>query len=66
MTASRTRRGRPARDEEERRAWALEADRKYNGSVKGQRRNKRYEDAHPERRLRWEPARNALRAAEGL
>jgi hypothetical protein len=35
---------------------------RYNASAKGQRRNRRYEDAHPERKLRWEPARNALRA----
>jgi hypothetical protein len=35
---------------------------RYNTSAKGQRRNRRYEDAHPERKLRWEPARNALRA----
>lgn len=33
--------------------------RRYNASAKGQARNKRYEQARPERRLRWEPARNA-------
>jgi hypothetical protein len=40
----------------------LARHRKYNTSAKGQKRNRRYEDAHPERKLRWEPARNALRA----
>jgi hypothetical protein len=34
---------------------------RYNQSAKGQRRNRRYEDAHPERKLRWENARNAMR-----
>ena len=34
---------------------------KYNQSAKGQKRNRRYEDAHPERKLRWEKARNAMR-----
>ncbi len=34
---------------------------RYNQSRKGRKRNKRYEDAHPERKLRWEAARNALR-----
>ena len=34
---------------------------RYNHSAKGQRRNRRYERKHPERRLRWEQARNLLR-----
>lgn len=38
-----------------------EINRRYNTSSKGQKRNKRYEDAHPERALRWERARNAMR-----
>jgi hypothetical protein len=29
--------------------------RRYNSSKKGQDRNKKYEDAHPERRTRWAP-----------
>jgi hypothetical protein len=33
---------------------------KYNLSAKGQARNQRYEDKHPERKLRWETARNTL------
>jgi hypothetical protein len=28
---------------------------KYNGSAKGQARNRRYEEAHPERKTRWAP-----------
>lgn len=43
----------------------LAAHRKYNLSSKGQKRNVRYEAAHPERKLRWEPARNALRSRAG-
>ncbi len=39
----------------------LEKHRKYNLSVKGQARYKRYEDKHPERRERWSPI-MALRA----
>jgi hypothetical protein len=39
----------------------LETYRKYNQSRKGKKRQKKYEDAHPERKLRWEPARNAMR-----
>jgi hypothetical protein len=27
----------------------------YNRSAKGQARNKRYEEAHPERKNRWDP-----------
>ena len=38
-----------------------EINRRYNTSRKGQKRNKRYEDKHPERALRWEKARNAMR-----
>lgn len=45
---------------DERRARRLAAHSKYNTSAKGQRRNLRYEAKHPERKLRWEPARNAL------
>lgn len=26
---------------------------RYNGSAKGQARNRKYEDAHPERKERW-------------
>lgn len=48
---------------EERKANKLESHRRYNSSVKGQRRNKRYEERHPERQGRWESARNALRPA---
>jgi hypothetical protein len=44
------------------RARYLAAQSRYNTSDKGQRRNLRYEAAHPERKLRWEPARNALHA----
>lgn len=36
-----------------------ERHRRYNRSPAGQARNARYEARHPERRLRWEPARNA-------
>ena len=36
-------------------------NRKYNLSTKGQKRNRKYEDRHPERKLRWEQARNAMR-----
>jgi hypothetical protein len=43
----------------------LARQRKYNTSSKGQKRNRRYEDAHPERKLRWEPARNALHFSKG-
>lgn len=43
----------------------LEWHRKYKASRKGQKRNKKYEDAHPERKLRWEPARNELRKNHG-
>jgi len=43
----------------------LDKHQKYNLSRKGQARNNRYEAAHPERKLRWEPARNALRSALG-
>lgn len=38
-----------------------DVNRRYNLSAKGQRRNKRYEEKHPERKLRWEQARNAMR-----
>ena len=40
----------------------LATHKKYNNSVKGQKRNKTYEDKHPERKLRWEAARDAKRS----
>lgn len=43
----------------------LEVHRRYNHSAKGQARDARYEARHPERKLRWEPARNALRSPLG-
>ena len=43
----------------------LKSHRRYNASAKGQLRNKRYEEKHPARRLRWEPARNAGHARRG-
>lgn len=46
-------------------AKALERHRRYNQSQKGQGRNKRYEDRHPERKTRWETARNAARPRSG-
>lgn len=46
---------------EEARERLLAKHLRYNQSPKGRRRDKRYEDAHPERKLRWETARNALR-----
>ena len=51
--------------QERSRRLRLERHRKYNTSAKGQRRNRAYEAAHPDRRLRWEPARNALAQAVG-
>jgi hypothetical protein len=36
----------------------LERHKRYNNSRKGQKRNRAYEDAHPHRKVRWEPARN--------
>jgi hypothetical protein len=50
----------------ERRERRLARYRRYNGSRKGRARDQRYEAAHPERKLRWEPARNALRRMEGF
>lgn len=47
--------------EEQKRAARLASHEKYNKSAKGQKRNKRYESKHPERKLRWEAARNSLR-----
>lgn len=44
---------------EERWTRRLESHRRYNGSAKGQARDKRYELKHPERKGRWEAARNA-------
>lgn len=49
----------------ENREKALERHRRYNQSRKGQSRNKRYEDSHPERKTRWEQARNAVRPRSG-
>lgn len=46
---------------EETREKLLAKHLRYNQSRKGRARDKRYEDAHPERKLRWEAARNALR-----
>ena len=37
----------------------LARHRRYNQSPKGQARNRRYEEKRPERKLRWEPARNS-------
>lgn len=51
--------------EEDPRARYLAKHTRYNTSSKDQRRNMRYESAHPERRLRWEPARNALNHSNG-
>jgi hypothetical protein len=48
-------------DAEEARRKLLAKHEKYNKSKKGQKRNKRYEAKHPERKLRWEAARNDLR-----
>lgn len=50
---------------EQREANRLDSHRRYNASAKGQKRNKRYEDAHPERQVRWESARNATRPRTG-
>lgn len=50
---------------EERRANRLASHQKYNASKKGQARNKRYEEKHPERQGRWEGARNSIRPREG-
>jgi hypothetical protein len=51
--------------DEQRRANRLETYRTYNQSRKGKARYDKYEAAHPERAVRWEPMRNALAAAEG-
>jgi hypothetical protein len=42
-----------------------ERHKRYNQSAKGQKRNKRYEAKHPERKIRWEEARNAIRPRTG-
>jgi len=42
------------------RAKYLKRHSKYNTSAKGQARNRKYEAAHPERAVRWEPARDIL------
>jgi len=50
--------------DEERRERLLEKHKRYNASKKGQDRDKRYEEKHPERygrQGRWEEARNAMR-----
>lgn len=44
---------------------ALARHRRYNQSKKGRARNKKYEDAHPERATRWEQARNSGRPRTG-
>jgi hypothetical protein len=49
---------------EARRERRRAAHQKYNLSAKGQARNARYEAKHPERKLRWEPARNARPSAQ--
>lgn len=41
--------------DEERREHRLDTYRKYNLSVKGAARRKRYDDLHPERAERWSP-----------
>lgn len=41
--------------EQERTRRRLEKYTKYNASVKGQARHKKYEAAHPERATRWSP-----------
>jgi hypothetical protein len=46
--------------EAERREHRLASWRRYNASRKGQQRNQRYEQAHPDRRLRWEPERKMV------
>jgi hypothetical protein len=46
-------------------AKALERHKRYNSSAKGQARNKRYEEKHPERKSRWENARNSIRPRTG-
>ena len=46
-------------------AKARERHKRYNSSAKGQNRNKRYEEKHPERKTRWETARNAIRPRAG-
>ena len=43
----------------------LARHRRYNQSRKGRRRNQRYEDKNPARKLRWEAGRNALIAQLG-
>lgn len=42
-----------------------ERHQRYNRSPKGIARNRRYEAKHPERRERWEAARNAARPRTG-
>lgn len=46
-------------------AKRLARHQRYNASAKGQARNKRYEEKHPERKTRWETARNTLRPRSG-
>jgi len=50
---------------EERRARRLDTYARYNRSVKGQARNRRYEQAKRPDRPRWEPMRNALHFDRG-
>ena len=56
---------RPAVPDLDRAQRRLEAHRRYNASAKGQARNARYESKHPERKVRWEAARNAVRPGGG-
>lgn len=50
---------------DEKRERRLEAHRRYNASAKGRARNTRYESKHPERKARWEAARNQVRPGGG-
>lgn len=44
----------------------LDRYRRYNASAKGQRRHKRYENAHPERADRWKPLERRREQAIGI
>ena len=43
----------------------LDRQKRYNDSRKGKARRDKYEEKHPERKIRWEEARNALRPRNG-
>jgi len=43
----------------------LDRQKRYNDSWKGKARRDKYEEKHPERKLRWEEARNAIRPRNG-